>query len=193
MTDLQQKFKNIHISLQSIKDNLTGFKSPSDENKKIALAFASGMIASGIISSGAFCIAGLVVERSVTRETLSYIAGAAVLGGVAASILIKSEAIDDLETVRINALNKRINAFSKEKIKNNLKEGYAKTIQKIIETFLGSELKSEINKIKDNISTLRKEHDFFVSERETLSSLQSTVKQNITHLQQIEDICLNFE
>lgn len=188
MTDLRQKFVNIHISLQEIKDNLTGFKSPFDVNEKITLAIASGMI-----SSGAVLIAGLPVEPSVTRETLFQIAGAAVLAGVATSVLVKFEAIYDFKTVRENAFKARINAFSKEEIKYNLKEGCAETIQTIIETFLGEGLKSEIDKMKENISTLENEHEFFVSEKETLSSLQSTVKQNIKDLKQIEKIGLNFE
>lgn len=146
-----------------------------------------------MISSGAVLIAGLPVEPSVTRETLFQIAGAAVLAGVATSVLVKFEAIYDFKTVRENAFKARINAFSKEEIKYNLKEGCAETIQTIIETFLGEGLKSEIDKMKENISTLENEHEFFVSEKETLSSLQSTVKQNIKDLKQIEEIGLNFE
>lgn len=94
--------------------------------------------------------------------------------------------VDDFETVREKAFQARINACTKEEIHRTLRKEYSDRIMTIIKTFLEGYLEVEINKIKKNISTVRKQLQVFISVEHTLYSLQSTVDQNIYRLHKIE-------
>lgn len=66
-------------------------------------------------------------------------------------------------------------------------------IEKTIRAFLQGDLENEIIKIKENIITMKNQHEIFKSEEETLSLLQSNVIQKIESLQQIGRIDIATE
>lgn len=189
MEDLLEKYKNIHKSLHSIKDNLKGFKTPFDVDNKII-----SVVASGVISSGAGLLGSFLIKRVVSKPAVLFgIASAGILGGIVITGLVAFDVVDDFETVRQKAFEARINAFTKDKLKSSLRKRYVGVCQKIIRAFLEGELEKEIIKIKENISTMRKGHDTFKSERETLSLLRSTVTEKIKHLQKLEVTDIHIE
>lgn len=181
MKDLKQKFENIHRILNSIKDNLKGFETPFDVENRITTA-----IASGVIPSGAGLLGSFLVNRIVSNSGVMIgIATAGILSGIFLSSLITYDVLDGFEVVRENAFRARINAFTKKDIKDTLRKEYFEKIKNIIRAFLEGDLEKEISKIKENIITMKNKHDFFKSEEETLSLLQSTVIQKMERLKQI--------
>lgn len=184
MADLVEKFKDIHRNLHSIKDNLKGFKTPFDVDNKIATALASGFI-----PSGAGLIGSLLLKRIISHPGVWIgIAAGGILSGVLFTSLVAFEAVDDFQTVRNNAFHTRISVFTKEEINRTLREYYFDGIQKVIKAFLEGDLKKELIKIEENIIMLKNDHEILKSQKETLSSLQSTVAKKIERLQQIGQI-----
>lgn len=189
MGNLLEKYKKIHKSLHSIKDNLKGFKTPFDVDNKII-----SVVASGVLSSGAGLLGSFLIKRVVSDPAVLFgIASAGILGGIVITGLVAFDVVDDFDTVRQKAFKARINAFTKEKLKHSLRERHGALCQKIIRAFLEGELEKEIIKIKENISTMRNEHDTFKSERKTLSLLRSTVTEKIKHQQQLEITDIHIE
>lgn len=189
MKDLKNKFENMHRTLHSIKDNLQGFKTPFDVENRITTA-----IASGVIPSGAGLIGSFLINRIVSNSGVMIgIATAGILSGIFLSSLVTYEVVDRFEVVRENAFRARINAFTKKDIKDTLRKNYFESIKKIVRAFLEGELENEIIKIKENIIKMKNEHEFYKSEEETLSLLQSTVIQKIERLQQIGRIDITTE
>lgn len=190
MGDLLTKFENIQRSLHSIKDNFIGFKTPFVVGNKITTVVVPGLISGGAGLLGL----GFLIKREVSDPGVLFgIATAGIVGGIVISSLVAFEAVDDFATVCKNAIQARIKPFTKEKIKCILRERYYDIIQKIIKTFFEGDLEKEIIKIKDNIATMRKEHESFVSQRGTLSSLRSTVIQKIGQLQHLSCIDIKNE
>lgn len=186
MADLMEKFEKMHRTLHVIKDNLKGFKTPFDVDKKISRALATG-----VIESGASFLGSIVLYRIVRMPSaLALVASAGLLTGLSVVLvgLETLEVVDDFDTVCINAFKARVKVFTVDEIKRNLRKSYFEIIKKIIETFLEGDLKREIARINDNISRMEDEKDLFKLKEETLSSLQSTVIQKIERLQQIERI-----
>lgn len=189
MGDLIEKYENLQKSLHSIKENLKGFKTPFDVDNKVI-----SVIASGVLSSGAGLLGSFLVKRVVSDPAVLFgIASAGIVGGLVISGLVAFDVVDDFDTVRQNAFKARINAFTKEKLKGSMRKRYVGVCQKIIKAFLEGELEKEIIKIKENISTLRKDHDTFKSEKETLSLLRSTVTEKIKHLEKLEITDIHIE
>lgn len=189
MGDLIEKYENLQKSLHSIKENLKGFKTPFDVDNKVI-----SVIASGVLSSGAGLLGSFLVKRVVSDPAVLFgIASAGIVGGLVISGLVAFDVVDDFDTVRQNAFKARINAFTKEKLKGSMRKRYVGVCQKIIKAFLEGELEKEIIKIKENISTLRKDHDTFKSEKETLSLLRSTVTEKIKHLEKLEITDIHLE
>lgn len=189
MADLIKKFEIIQHNLHSIKDNLKGFKTPFDVDKKIAIVLASSVIPGGASVIGSFLLKRIILHPGV----LIGIATMGILGGVLFSGLRAFEVVDDFQTVRDNAFQARIDVFTVEKIKRTLKEEYVGRIKMIIRAFLEGDLEKEIIKIKENIKTMQNCHEIFKSEEETLSTLQSTVVRALERLHQIEDIDIKPE
>lgn len=189
MGDLIEKYENLQKSLHSIKENLKGFKTPFDVDNKVI-----SVIASGVLSSGAGLLGSFLVKRVVSDPAVLFgIASAGIVGGLVISGLVAFDVVDDFDTVRQNAFKARINAFTKEKLKGSMRKRYVGVCQKIIKAFLEGELEKEIIKIKENISTLRKDHNTFKSEKETLSLLRSTVTEKIKHLEKLEITDIHIE
>lgn len=184
MADLIKKFENIHRSLHSIKDNLKGFKTPFDVDKKIATAVASGVLPSGVGFIGSFLIRSVISHPGVLIGVATF----GVLSGILFSSLVAFEVVDDFETVRDKAFKARINVFTKKEIKSRLKKEYFDGIKTIVGAFLEGDLKKEIIKIKENIQRMEHDYESFKSEEETLSTLQSTVVWELKRLQKIESI-----
>lgn len=182
--DLLKKFEHIHRSLHSIKDNLTGFKTPFDVENKVAAAVASGVLPSGAGLLGSFLINRIVPHYGIFVG----IAAAGILTGVVLSSIVTFDGIGSFETVREKAFQARIAVFTKEKIKDTLRKEYLHDVEKVISVFLKGDLVNEIMKIKENIITMKNEHIIFKSEQETLSSLELNVIQKIERLTQIEGI-----
>lgn len=181
MKDLKKKFENIHRTLNSIKDNLSGMKTPFDVENRITTA-----IASGVIPSGAGLLGSFLINRVVSNSGVMIgIAAAGILSGIFLSSAVTYDVVDGFEVVRENAFRARINAFTKKDIKDTLRKEYFENIKKIIRSFLEGDLENEIINIKENIITMKNQHGFFKSEDETLSLLQSIVIQKIERLQQI--------
>lgn len=189
MKDLKKKFENIHRTLHSIKDNLEGMKTPFDVENRITAA-----IASGVIQSGAGLLGGFLMNRMVSNSgVIIGIATAGILSGIVLPSLVTYNVVDRFEVVRDKAFETRINAFTKKDIKDTLRKEYFESIKKIIRAFLEGDLENEIIKIKENIITMKNQHEFFKSEEKTLSLLQSTVIQKIERLQQIGRIDITTE
>lgn len=180
--DLLKKFEHIHRSLHSIKDNLTGFKTPFDVENKVAAAVASGVLPSGAGLLGSFLINRIVPHYGIFVG----IAAAGILTGIVLSSIITFDGIGSFETVRERAVQARIAVFTKEKIKDTLRKEYLHDVEKVISVFLRGDLVNEILKIKENIITMKNEHLIFKSEQETLCSLQLNVIQKIERLTQID-------
>lgn len=192
MGNLLEKFENLHKSLHSIKENLKGFKTPFDIDIKIT----GSLIASGVISYvyGAGLLGSFLVKRVVSGLAVLFgIASAGIVGRLVSSGLVAFDVMDDFDTVRQKAFEARIDAFPKEKLKNSMRKIYVGVCQKIIEAFLEGELEKEIIKIKDNFSTMRKEHDTFKSEKETLFLLRSIVTEKTKRLQKLEITDIHIE
>lgn len=181
MTNLIEKFENMHRTLHSIKDNLKGMKTLFDIENRVAAAIASGLKPSGCGLLGSFLINRFVSNSGVMID----IANVGILSGIFLSSLIAYDVVDRFEIVRENAFRARINAFTKKDIKDTLRREYYEKINKIIRPFLEEDLKNEIIKMKENIIMMKNEREFFKYEEETLSLLQSSVIQKIEHLQQI--------
>lgn len=101
--------------------------------------------------------------------------------------------VDGFKTTRQNAFQSTVNVLTKEKIRGILTENYSEGIQKIIRAFLEGNLKKEMKKIKKYISTMRNDHTTFISEKDTLFSMQKTVIQKIESLEQIGCIDIGNE
>lgn len=183
MGDLLEKFKNIHISLHSIKANLKGFETPFDVIIKINSVLASTEV--GLVS--------FLIIRAVSVLHSFGIAAAGILGEIVITGLVAIDVVDDFDTVRQNTFKAIINVLTKENLRSYLRKRYVGVCQKIIRAFLEGELEKEIIKIKENISTMRKGHDTFKSERETLSLLRSTVTEKLEHLQKLEVTDIHIE
>lgn len=186
MEYLFEKFESIHRSLHSIKENLKGFQTPFDVDSKIIPAIAS-VIKSGFSLNLELLVIGLklISENSeVNRKVLQGIAAAAIVGGIIFSGLMIARA-DNFETTREKVLQARIDALTKDKVKYVLRENYFEAIQEMKRAFLEGELEKEMNKIKENISSMRNEHNTYISQKEILSSMHKTVVQKIERLKQI--------
>lgn len=180
MKRLTQNFQNIHQKLHSIKDEMRGIKTPYDGNKYTSVIVSC--------ASGTAILGGVVMTRMTSdhKVLLGVAAAAGVVGGLFVSAMSTLEVLDDSQTVCINAYEARMKAFTKEKIRVDLKEIYAKSIQKIIEEFLEGDLKDEIHQIKLNITTMQGKLDFYKSEKENIASLQSTVNEALRSLHELE-------
>lgn len=186
MEYLFEKFESIHRSLHSIKENLKGFQTPFDVDSKIIPAIAS-VIKSGFSLNLELLVIGLklISENSeVNRKVLQGIAAAAIVGGIIFSGPMIARA-DNFETTREKVLQARIDALTKDKVKYVLRENYFEAIQEMKRAFLEGELEKEMNKIKENISSMRNEHNTYISQKEILSSMHKTVVQKIERLKQI--------
>lgn len=180
MKRLTQNFQNIHQQLHSITDEMRGIKTPYDGNK-----YTSAIVS---CASGTAILGGVVMTRMTSdhKVLLGVAAAAGVVGGLFVSAMSTLEVLDDSQTVCINAYEARMKAFTKEKIRVDLKEMYTKSIQKIIEEFLEGDLKDEIHQIKLNITTMQGKLDFYKSEKENIASLQSTVNEALRSLHELE-------
>lgn len=181
MKNLIEKLENMHRTLHSIKDNLKGMKTLFDIENRVAAAIASGLKPSGCGLLGSFLINRIVSNSGVMID----IANVGILSGIFLSSLIAYDVVDRFEIVRENAFRARINAFTKKDIKDTLRREYYEKINKIIRSFLEEDLKNEIIKMKENITMMKNEREFYKYEEETLSLLESSVIQKIEHLQQI--------
>lgn len=191
MGHLLKKFENIHRSLHSIKDILKGFQTPFEVESKIVEVIINSAITSGKrgIALLQFCIN--VITYSFDPKVPFGITTAAMM----ALRLFTFDAVpvDGFKTTRQNAFQSTVNVLTKEKIKAILSENYSEGIQKIIRAYLEGNLKKEMNKIKENISTMRNDHTAFISEKDTLFSMQKNVIQKIESLEQIGCIDIVIE
>lgn len=192
MGNLLEKFENLHKSLHSIKENLMGVKTPFDVDNKVAAAGTACGVMSYVYEAG--LIGSILIKRVVSELAVLFgIASAGIVGRLVISGLVAFDVVDDFDTVRQKAFDARINSFPKEKLKNSMRKGYVGVCQKIIKAFLEGELEQEIIKIKENISTMRKEHDTFKSEKETLFLLRSIVTEKTKRLQKLEITDIHIE
>lgn len=190
MEYLFEKFESIHRSLHSIKDNLKGFQTPFNVDTKI-IPVITWTIKSqvGILN---FLLMGLRLINGISeikRLILQGIAAAGIVGGIIFSGLMIARA-DDFETTREKAFQARVDALTNKKVKYFLREYYFEPIQKMKRAFLEGDLEKEMNKIKENISSMRNKHKTYISQKEILSSMHQTVIQKIERLKQIGCIAI---
>lgn len=191
MKYLFEKFESIHRSLHSIKDNLKGFQTPFDVDTKIIRVISSA-IKSGLGLNLNVLLIGLRLLSDISeinRKVLQGIAAAGIVGGIIFSGLMIARA-DDFETTREKAFQARVDALTKEKVEYFLRENYFEPIQEMKRAFLEGDLEIEMNKIKENISSMRNEHKTYISQKEILSSMHQTVIQKIERLKQIGCIAI---
>lgn len=191
MKYLFEKFESIHRSLHSIKDKLKGFQTPFDVDTKIIRVISSA-IKSGLGLNLNVLLIGLRLLSDISeinRKVLQGIAAAGIVGGIIFSGLMIARA-DDFETTREKAFQARVDALTKEKVEYFLRENYFEPIQEMKRAFLEGDLEIEMNKIKENISSMRNEHKTYISQKEILSSMHQTVIQKIERLKQIGCIAI---
>lgn len=188
MENLLKKFENIHRSLHSIKENLKGFQTPFNVDSKINTVIDSA-ITTRINLNLNILLLGLKFISGLNRKELLGIAAAGIIGGVIFSGLMIVH-VDGFETTRETAFKARVNALTKDKVECVLRENYFEAIQKIKRAFLEGDLEKEMNKIKENISSMRNKHKTYISQKEILSSMHQTVIQKIERLKQIGCIAI---
>lgn len=188
MEYLFEKFESIHRSLHSIKENLKGFQTPFDVDTKITPVIASA-IKSEFTLKLYVLVVGLNLINVINRKVLLGIATAGIVGGIIFSGLMIARA-DDFETTREKAFQARVDALTTTKVKYFLRENYFEPIQEMKRAFLEGGLEKEMNKIKENISSMRNEHKTYISQKEILSSMHQTVIQKIERLKQIGCIAI---
>lgn len=180
MGDIVRKFKDIHRSLHSIKSCV---KVPFVLESRISpVALAERTRVDDFLES-------LAYDKSLHIPCPTGFLTRGKLSGIVSFGFEAFNVVDNFETVREKAFQARITAFTKDKIQRTLREKYYDRITTIIKKVLEKYLEEEINKIKENISTFRKNKGVLKSKEKTLFSLQSTVQQNIDRLYQI--ICIN--
>lgn len=190
MEYLFEKFESIHRSLHSIKDNLKGFQTPFNVDTKI-IPVITWTIKSQVGSLNALLMGLRLISgiSEIKRIILQGIAAAGIVGGIIFSGLMIARA-DDFETKREKAFQARVDALTKKQVKYFLREYYFEPIQKIKRAFLEGDLEKEMNKIKENISSMRNKHKTYISQKEILSSMHQTVIQKIERLKQIGCIAI---
>lgn len=190
MEYLFEKFESIHRSLHSIKDNLKGFQTPFNVDTKI-IPVITWTIKSQVGSLNALLMGLRLISgiSEIKRIILQGIAAAGIVGGIIFSALMIARA-DDFETTREKAFQARVDALTKKQVKYFLREYYFEPIQKIKRAFLEGDLEKEMNKIKENISSMRNKHKTYISQKEILSSMHQTVIQKIERLKQIGCIAI---
>lgn len=192
MEYLFEKFESIHRSLHSIKDNLKGFQTPFNVDTKIIPVIAWA-IKSEVGLNLNFLVMGLRLISGISEinrsKVLQGIAAAGIVGGIIFSGLMIARA-DDFETTREKAFQVRVDALTKTKVKYFLREYYFEPIQKMKRAFLEGDLEKEMNKIKENISSMRNKHKTYISQKEILSSMHQTVIHKIERLKQIGCIAI---
>lgn len=192
MEYLFEKFESIHRSLHSIKDNLKGFQTPFNVDTKIIPVIAWA-IKSEVGLNLNFLVMGLRLISGISEinrsKVLQGIAAAGIVGGIIFSGLMIARA-DDFETTREKAFQVRVDALTKKRVKYFLREYYFEPIQKMKRAFLEGDLEKEMNKIKENISSMRNKHKTYISQKEILSSMHQTVIQKIERLKQIGCIAI---
>lgn len=125
MADMLEESKHIQRTLHVITDNLKGLKTPFDVDKKIAIALASG-----VIPGGAALISSFLLRRIISHPgVLVGIVAGGMLSGLLFTSLVAFEAADDFETLRSNAFQARINAFTKKEVRPILREQYLEGIE----------------------------------------------------------------
>lgn len=190
MEYLFEKFESIHRSLHSIKDNLKGFQTPFNVDTKI-IPVITWTIKSQVGSLNALLMGLRLISgiSEIKRLILQGIVAAGIVGGIIFSGLMIARA-DDFETTREKAFQARVDALTNKKVKYFLREYYFEPIQKIKRAFLEGDLEKEMNKIKENISSMRNKHKTYMSQKEILSSMHQTVIQKIERLKQIGCIAI---
>lgn len=190
MEYLFEKFESIHRSLHSIKDNLKGFQTPFNVDTKI-IPVITWTIKSQVGSLNALLMGLRLISgiSEIKRLILQGIVAAGIVGGIIFSGLMIARA-DDFETTREKAFQARVDALTNKKVKYFLREYYFEPIQKIKRAFLEGDLEKEMNKIKENISSMRNKHKTYISQKEILSSMHQTVIQKIERLKQIGCIAI---
>lgn len=163
MGDIVRKFKDIHRSLHSIKSC-------------VKVPFVD-------------FLESLAYDKSLHIPCPTEFLTRGKLSGIVSFGFEAFNVVDNFETVCEKAFQARITAFTKDKIQRTLREKYYDRITTIIKKVLDKYLEEEIKKIKENISTFRKNKGVLKSKEKTLFSLQSTVQQNIDRLYQIR--CIN--
>lgn len=163
MGDIVRKFKDIHRSLHSIKSC-------------VKVQFVD-------------FLESLAYDKSLHIPCPTEFLTRGKLSGIVSFGFEAFNVVDNFETVCEKAFQARITAFTKDKIQRTLREKYYDRITTIIKKVLDKYLEEEIKKIKENISTFRKNKGVLKSKEKTLFSLQSTVQQNIDRLYQIR--CIN--
>lgn len=159
MANLIEKFKDIHRSLHSIKDNLTGFRTPFDVDNKIGITLAS-------YASGAGVIGSFLIQRIISNPGFVFgIGTVGVLSGIVLFGVLTLELANDFDTVRRDAFKTRIDVYTEDRIQRILRAKYYDGIQKIIKAFLEGDLEKEIIKLRENISAMRNKQGFFQSEK----------------------------
>lgn len=191
MEYLFEKFESIHRSLHSIKDNLKGFQTPFNVDTKIIPVIAWTIKSQVGLNLNALLMGLRLISRisEINRKVLQGIVAAGIVGGIIFSGLMIARA-DDFETTREKAFQARVDALTKEQVKYFLREYYFEPIQKIKRAFLEGDLEKEMNKIKENISSMRNKHKTYISQKEILSSMHQTVIQKIERLKQFGCIAI---
>lgn len=181
MDELIKKFESIHRSLHSIKDNLKGLKSPFNFDRKVSRAVTSNFRTNSpnAILARTFLMSFKHLQFQAQLTLFLY-------GILFSSTLTAANVIEKFENIRENAFLAKIGILTKENIRRSLKEKYSEAISNMIKQFLEGGLKTEINKIKENVFTMTDKRDFYTSEEETLTELLTTVTKNIDRLQELD-------
>lgn len=175
--------RNLHDKLKNIcgelaKNLMKGFTMPYDPENKILF----GIIYSAVSVIGGVAITGVVCEPPVA-------AGVAA-SGVVLGVLINFGYVSDFKTVCEQAVNVRIKSLSKTKIKQKLKERYAKAMNTRVKEALET-MKVEIETLKEEQKKRATENAINESSMLMFMSLDQLVFDCKQRLQNIENMFAN--
>lgn len=179
---IEALMKNMHTSLHSIKEDLKGFKTPFDVDRKIAviLVQVSLVLKCGTVAQSSFMLNHIVPHFLIPKV-------AVVLGCAIGGLVEYLDVVDDFKTVCEKQFQAIINVFTKKELKSFLRKNLLDVTQKIMKSFLDEEIKKEIGMLQNTIVTMREGDTIFKSNKDILLSLKSAVVQNIKRLQQLEN------
>lgn len=177
---LMKNFEYMHTSLHSIKEDLKGFKTPFDVDRKIAAILISLVLTGGTMALSSVMLNRIAPHFSIPKD-------AVVLGCAIGGLVEYLEVVYDFETVCEKEFQARINFLTKKELKSFLRKNLLDVTQKIMKSFLDEEIKKEIGMLQNTIVTMREGHNIFKSNKDILLSLKSAVVQNIERLQQLRN------
>lgn len=164
---ITRTYTSIYMSLQRIKNDTVAFKMPFDVMDKIWSVLVSFVHPKGT------CILGsvLLFQWSVIPKLNDAISSFGLFAGIAASVLIAVSALRGFEEACVEAFRRKIDALTKDVIRQSFKKKYEDMIKDYAHAFLKGELEEEIGNLKKNVKDMLGNLEQYTNEKHTLYRL----------------------